>query len=52
VVEHRRIADAIRTRDPELAGAAMRVHLAMVSQAIERNIAEIQAGAALATNRK
>ncbi len=42
VAEHRRIVDAIRTRDPEFAGAAMRVHLTMVAQAIERNIAEIQ----------
>jgi DNA-binding GntR family transcriptional regulator len=40
VAEHRRIADAIRTRDPELAGAAMRVHLTMVAQAIERNFEE------------
>jgi DNA-binding GntR family transcriptional regulator len=45
VAEHRRIVDAIRTRDPELAGAAMRVHLTMVAQAIERTIAEIQAEA-------
>jgi GntR family transcriptional regulator, rspAB operon transcriptional repressor len=45
VAEHRRIVDAIRTRDPEFAGAAMRVHLTMVAQAIERNIAEIQAEA-------
>jgi GntR family transcriptional regulator, rspAB operon transcriptional repressor len=52
VTEHRRIADAIRTRDPELAGAAMRVHLAMVATAIERNIAEIQAGAAQPKGRK
>jgi DNA-binding GntR family transcriptional regulator len=52
VVEHRRIADAIRTRDPELAGAAMRVHLAMVAQAIERNFAEVQAGAAQPKKRK
>lgn len=42
VAEHRRIVDAIRTRDPEFAGSAMRVHLTMVAQAIERNIAEIQ----------
>jgi DNA-binding GntR family transcriptional regulator len=40
VSEHRRIADAIRTGDPELAGAAMRVHIAMVARAIERDSAE------------
>jgi DNA-binding GntR family transcriptional regulator len=40
--EHRRIVDAIRTRDTELAGAAMRVHLMMVAQAIERDIAQIE----------
>jgi DNA-binding GntR family transcriptional regulator len=43
--EHQRIADAIRTRDSELAGAAMRVHLAMVAQAIERDIAQIEVAA-------
>ncbi|MGH8245883.1 MAG: GntR family transcriptional regulator [Gammaproteobacteria bacterium] len=42
VAEHRRIVDAIRTRDAELAGAAMRVHLIMVSRAIERDIAQIE----------
>jgi DNA-binding GntR family transcriptional regulator len=39
LAEHRRIADAIRTGDPELAGAAMRVHIAMVARAIERDAA-------------
>lgn len=38
VREHRRIADAIRTGDVEFAGAAMRVHLKMVSDAIEREL--------------
>lgn len=38
VMEHRRIADAIRTGDVEFAGAAMRVHLKMVSNAIEREL--------------
>lgn len=38
VREHRRIADAIRTGDVEFAGAAMRVHLTMVSDAIEREL--------------
>lgn len=40
-VEHARIVDAIRTRDVELAGAAMRVHLTLVAQSIERDIANI-----------
>ena len=40
--EHRRIADAIRTGDPELAGAAMRVHIAMVARAIELDSAEAE----------
>ncbi|HZF26744.1 MAG TPA: GntR family transcriptional regulator [Steroidobacteraceae bacterium] len=40
--EHRRIADAIRTGDVELAGAAMRVHIAMVARAIERDTAETE----------
>jgi DNA-binding GntR family transcriptional regulator len=39
VAEHRRIVDAIRTGDVELAGAAMRVHIAMVARAIERDAA-------------
>jgi DNA-binding GntR family transcriptional regulator len=43
--EHRRIADAIRTGDSELAGAAMRVHLVKVAQAIERDIQHVQADA-------
>lgn len=43
VSEHRRIADAIRTGDPELAGAAMRVHISMVARAIERDTAETEA---------
>src|SRR5882672_112348 len=40
--EHRRIADAIRTGDVELAGAAMRVHIAMGARAIERDTAETE----------
>lgn len=35
LVEHRRIADAIRTGEPEFAAAAMRIHLARVLRAIE-----------------
>ena len=41
VNEHSRILDAIRTGDPELAGAAMRVHLNRVSDAIETKLAQI-----------
>lgn len=40
--EHRRILDAIRTRDPELAGAAMRIHLSMVAKAIEDELAGLK----------
>jgi DNA-binding FadR family transcriptional regulator len=47
VAEHRRIADAIRTGDVELAGAAMRVHIAMVARAIEKDTAETAAQARL-----
>jgi len=42
VAEHRRIVDAIRTGDLELAGATMRVHLTMVAQSIERNLEQMQ----------
>jgi len=49
--EHRRIVDAIRTRDPELAGAAMRVHLLMVAQSIEKHIAHEQADAKARTRK-
>jgi DNA-binding GntR family transcriptional regulator len=41
VNEHSRILDAIRSGDPELAGAAMRVHLNRVSDAIEIKLAQI-----------
>lgn len=47
VAEHRRIADAIRTGDIELAAAAMRVHIAMVARAIEKDAAETAAQARL-----
>ena len=43
LAEHRRIVDSIRTGDVELAGAAMRVHIAMVARAIERDAAETEA---------
>jgi DNA-binding GntR family transcriptional regulator len=39
--EHRRIVDAIATGDPEFAAAAMRVHLTMVTKAIEAKLATI-----------
>jgi GntR family transcriptional regulator, rspAB operon transcriptional repressor len=45
LAEHRRIVDAVRTGDVELAGATMRVHLTMVSQAIERIIVQMQTAA-------
>lgn len=41
--EHRRLVDAIATRDPEFAAAAMRAHLANVGKAIERELAQIDA---------
>ena len=37
VEEHRRIADAIRTGDPDLAAAAMRCHLTMVARVIDQS---------------
>jgi GntR family transcriptional regulator, rspAB operon transcriptional repressor len=39
--EHKRIVDAIGTGDPEFAAAAMRVHLTMVTKAIEAKLATI-----------
>ena len=42
VVEHRRIVDAIRSGDVELASAAMRVHLTVVAQALERDLARME----------
>ena len=42
LAEHSRIVDAIRTGDVELAGAAMRVHLAMVTRAIERELVQLE----------
>ena len=43
VAEHRRIVDAIRSGDPELAAATMRVHLTMVARAIDRDVARFEA---------
>jgi DNA-binding GntR family transcriptional regulator len=40
--EHCRIVDAIGTGDPELAAAAMRVHLAKVAAAIEKMLVQIE----------
>jgi len=40
--EHRRIVDAIGTGDPELAAAAMRVHLAKVATAIDAKLKQIE----------
>lgn len=40
--EHRRIVDAIGTGDPELAAAAMRVHLAKVASAIDAKLKQIE----------
>lgn len=42
VAEHRRIVDAIRTQDVEFAGAAMRVHIAMVAGAIDKTIMSLE----------
>lgn len=44
LAEHSRIVDAIRTGDVELAGAAMRVHLSMVTHAIERELIQLEDG--------
>lgn len=40
--EHARIADAIRTGDIELAGAAMRCHIATVARIIEADVAQTE----------
>jgi DNA-binding GntR family transcriptional regulator len=40
LAEHRRLVDAVRSGDPELAGAAMRVHLAMVGRSVEQELAK------------
>jgi DNA-binding GntR family transcriptional regulator len=38
LTEHRRLVEAVRSGDPEFAAAAMRVHLAAVAAAIEREL--------------
>lgn len=40
--EHRRIVDGIRTGDPDLAEAAMRVHLKRVAHAIDAKLEQIE----------
>jgi DNA-binding GntR family transcriptional regulator len=40
--EHRRLVDAIQSRDPEFAAAAMRAHLAMVARTVEAELAHIE----------
>lgn len=40
--EHKRLVDAIKTGDPELAAAAMRVHLSKVATAIDAKLAQIR----------
>jgi DNA-binding GntR family transcriptional regulator len=42
LAEHRRLVDAVRTGDAEFAAAAMRVHLAMVAAAVERELAKME----------
>jgi len=41
IVEHQRILDAIKTGDPDLAGAAMRVHIKAVADAIDEKLSQI-----------
>ncbi len=40
--EHRRLVDAIASRDPEFAAAAMRAHLAAVGRSVEHELAQIE----------
>lgn len=42
LAEHRRLVDAIRSGDPEYAGAAMRAHLNEVARTVEHALAEIE----------
>jgi DNA-binding GntR family transcriptional regulator len=43
LAEHRRIVDAVKSGESELAAAAMRAHLSMVARVIEPKLAEIEA---------
>jgi DNA-binding GntR family transcriptional regulator len=40
--EHERIFDAIRSQDPELAAAAMRIHLSKVAKSMEADLVKIE----------
>ena len=44
LAEHKRIVDALRSGDPDLAQAAMRAHLSAVSRSIEWALAEVEEG--------
>jgi DNA-binding GntR family transcriptional regulator len=46
LAEHQRLVAAVRSGDPEFAAAAMRVHLAMVGAAVERELGKIEEAAA------
>jgi DNA-binding GntR family transcriptional regulator len=41
LAEHRRLVDSVASGDPELAAAAMRVHLSMVGRSIERELSKL-----------
>lgn len=43
LAEHKRLVDAIRSEDPELAAAAMRAHLSMVARTVEHELEQIEA---------
>ena len=40
LAEHRRLVEAVRSGDPEFAGAAMRAHLSRVAAGVERELAK------------
>lgn len=42
LLEHRRIVDAVALRDPEYAGAAMRVHLTMSMRAVDYGLSQLE----------
>src|SRR5580704_13378899 len=42
LAEHRRLVDAIRSGDSDLAVAAMRAHLAMVARSVERELSKME----------
>jgi DNA-binding GntR family transcriptional regulator len=41
LAEHRRLVDSVASGDPELAAAAMRVHLSMVGRSIDRELSKL-----------